>query len=66
MSVKNVKARPFKDTSETDVTWVAQQLAKKLKEKILYNIENETSKLYNLYSSNSVNSCFLKQCNSFN
>lgn len=33
MSVENVKARPFKSTSETDIIWVAQQLAKKLKEK---------------------------------
>lgn len=28
-----VPSRPFKDTSETDINWVAQQLAKKLKEK---------------------------------
>jgi hypothetical protein len=33
VSVKKVAKRPFKDTSETDISWVAQQLAKKLKEK---------------------------------
>jgi hypothetical protein len=33
VSVGGVPARPFKDTSKTDITWVAQQLSKKLNEK---------------------------------
>jgi hypothetical protein len=33
MSVKNVKKRPFKDTSKTDIAWVKQQLTQRIQAK---------------------------------